>query len=108
MPALPGRKWRISPPSRSAVPVGVFQTCSRPLAAPVRLAEPVELERLAALDLTGAGIAAIVRSAALMAHAEGRDALTLRDILVATNKQFQREARLLPRELLGAYASLAG
>ena len=78
------------------------------LAAPVRLAEPVELERLAALDLTGAGIAAIVRSAALMAHAEGRDALTLRDILVATNKQFQREARLLPRELLGAYASLAG
>ena len=78
------------------------------LAEPVRLAEPLELERLAALDLTGAAVAAIVRSAALTAHAAGRDALTVADILGATNKQFRREARLLPRELLGPYAALAG
>jgi hypothetical protein len=78
------------------------------LAAPVALAEPLELERLAALDLTGAGIAAIVRSAALAAHADGRDALTAADVLVATSQQFRREARLLPRELLGPYAALVG
>jgi hypothetical protein len=78
------------------------------LADPVRLAEPLELERLATLDLTGAGIAAIVRSAALAAHADDRDALTAVDVLTATSKQFQREARLLPRELLGPYAALVG
>jgi hypothetical protein len=76
------------------------------LGPPVRLAEPLELEVLAALDLTGAGIAAIVRSAALAVHAGGRDALTPADVLTATRKQFQREARLLPRELLGRYADL--
>jgi hypothetical protein len=76
------------------------------LADPVQLAEPVELERLATLDLTGAGIAAIVRSAALTAHADDRDSLTAADLLTATSKQFQREARLLPRELLGPYAEM--
>jgi hypothetical protein len=78
------------------------------LAAPVQVAEDLELERLAALDLTGASIAAIVRSAALAAHADDRDALTAADVLTATGKQFQREARLLPRELLGPYAALVG
>ena len=77
------------------------------LAEPVRLAEPIDLDRLAGLDLTGAGIAAIVRSAALGAHAAGRGALTATDLITAASKQFQREARLLPRELLGPYASLA-
>jgi hypothetical protein len=76
------------------------------LGPPVRLAEPLELDVLAALDLTGAGIAAIVRGAALAVHADGRDALTPGDVLTATRKQFQREARLLPRELLGPYAGL--
>ena len=36
----------------------------------------------------------------------GADALTPRDVLPRPSKQFQREARLLPRELLGPYAAL--
>jgi SpoVK/Ycf46/Vps4 family AAA+-type ATPase len=76
------------------------------LADPVRVAEPLDLDRLATLDLTGAGIAAIVRGAALSAHADDRDALTAADVITATSKQFQREARLLPRELLGPYTAL--
>jgi hypothetical protein len=76
------------------------------LAPPVALGEELELDLLSALDLTGASIAAIVRSAALAVHAAGRDALTVADVLTATSKQFRREARLLPRELLGHYAGL--
>jgi hypothetical protein len=76
------------------------------LAPPVQLAEQIDLDLLAALDLTGASIAAIVRSAALAVHAAGCPTLTVRDVLTATNRQFQREARLLPRELLGRYAEL--
>jgi hypothetical protein len=78
------------------------------LAPPVRLTEPLELDVLATLDLTGAGIAAIVRGAALAVHAAGGDALAPADVLSATRRQFQREARLLPRELLGPYADLVG
>lgn len=74
------------------------------LAPPVKLAESLDAAVLAALDLTGAGIAAIVRSAALAAHAAGRRSLTAADIIIATGAQFQREARLLPREQLGSYA----
>jgi hypothetical protein len=76
------------------------------LGPPVQLDEEVDLDLLAALDLTGAGIAAIVRSAALAVHADGRGSLAVADVLTATSKQFQREARLLPRELLGPYAEL--
>jgi hypothetical protein len=80
------------------------------LGPPVELAEPVDLDLLAALDLTGASIAAIIRSAGLAA-ARGPDAggpapLTVADLIAATRKQYQREARLLPREQLGAYARL--
>jgi AAA+ superfamily predicted ATPase len=71
------------------------------LAEPVALAEPIDIARLAGLDLTGAGIAAIVRDAALAAHAHGRSALTSADILAAAGRQYRREARLLPRELAG-------
>jgi len=76
------------------------------LSPPVQTAEALDLDLLAALDLTGASIAAIVRSAALGVHADGRRSLTVPDVLTATSKQFQREARLLPRELLGPYAAL--
>ena len=76
------------------------------LAPPVRLAEPLDIGLLAALELTGAGIAAIVRSAALAVHGAGREALTASDLLQATVGQFRREARLLPHELLGDYADL--
>ncbi|MEA2371775.1 MAG: hypothetical protein QOH12_2169 [Solirubrobacteraceae bacterium] len=76
------------------------------LAPPVALEEELDLDLLAALDLTGASIAAIVRSAALAVHADGRGALTASDVVMATSRQFQREARLVPRELLGRYAEL--
>jgi hypothetical protein len=76
------------------------------LAPPVCLAEPIELDVLAALDLTGAGIAASVRGAALAIHGDGRDALAARDVLEAISTQFRREARLVPQELLGPYAEL--
>ena len=78
------------------------------LEPPVVLAEELDLDLLAALELTGASIAAIVRSAALTVHADGRDALAVTDVLTAIATQFRREAKLLPRELLGTYADLLG
>ena len=82
------------------------------LGPPVELAEPIDVGILAGLDLTGAGIAAIIRSAGLAAaggggYAPGRPApLTAADVVAAARRQFQREARLLPGEQLGAYARL--
>jgi hypothetical protein len=83
------------------------------LGPPVELAEPIDVDILAGLDLTGAGIAAIIRSAGLAAAENpasdtlGRPApLTPADIVAAARRQFQREARLLPREQLGVYARL--
>jgi ATPase family associated with various cellular activities (AAA) len=82
------------------------------LGPPVELAEPIDIDILAGLDLTGAGIAAVIRSAGLAAArpdpaALGRPApLTAADVVAAARRQFQREARLLPREQLGAYARL--
>jgi len=70
------------------------------LAPPVCTSAPVDADQLAVLDLTGAGIAAVVRGAALIAHAAGRDAIDHEDLLSAARRQFRREARLLPRELL--------
>jgi len=84
------------------------------LGPPVELAEPIDLDAFAALDLTGASIAAIIRSAGL-ASVQTRDgrpstagpvSLTAADLVAATRKQFQREARLLPREQFGVYARL--
>jgi SpoVK/Ycf46/Vps4 family AAA+-type ATPase len=75
------------------------------LGPPVELAEPIDLDALAALDLTGAGIAAILRSAGL-AMPNGTGPLTAIDLIAAVRKQFQREARLLPPETLGPYARL--
>lgn len=77
------------------------------LGPPVQLADPLDLDLLATLDLTGAGIAAVVRSAGLAAAgADGPAPLRVPDIVTAVRKQYQREARLLPAEQLGAYARL--
>ena len=78
------------------------------LAAPVELQEAADLDVLAELELTGAGIIAVVRSSALLAHADGRVALTVRDLVGGIVRQFQREARLLPRGALGPYTELLG
>jgi hypothetical protein len=76
------------------------------LSPPVVLDELVDLDVLTELDLTGAGIAAVVRSAALAAHHDGRSALRMADLVRAVSRQFQRESRLVPRELLGTYADV--
>ena len=73
---------------------------------PVRLAGNIDLDVLTRLDLTGAGIAAIVRTASLAAggDTEEQAALDMAGIVAAVRRQYQREARILPREQLGAYA----
>ena len=76
------------------------------LAPPVVVEGPIDIEVLAELDLTGAGIATVVRSAALLAHHEGRTSLRMSDLVLAVSRQFQREARLVPRELLGEHAEV--
>ncbi|MGO4362956.1 ATP-binding protein [Terrabacter sp. RAF57] len=74
------------------------------LGAPVVLDGEVDLDLLTSLDLTGAGVAAIVRSAALAAHHDHRRALTMADLVRAVARLFQREARLVPRDLVATYA----
>jgi hypothetical protein len=76
------------------------------LGPPVRLGANVDLDVLTRLELTGAGIAAIVRGASLSAGGDTEDqaALDMADIVAAVRRQYQREARILPREQLGAYA----
>ncbi len=83
------------------------------LGPPVELAEPVDLDVLAELDLTGAGIAGVIRSAGLSVGADdggnatGRPApLTVDRLVSAVRRQFQREARLLTPDQLGPYARL--
>ena len=78
------------------------------LAPPVVVEGAVDIEVLSELDLTGAGISSVVRSAALLAHHEGRSALRMSDLVVAVSRQFQREGRLVPRELLGEHAEALG
>jgi hypothetical protein len=74
------------------------------LGPPVVVSGEVDLDLLTSLDLTGAGVAAIVRSAALAAHHDRRRSLTMRDLVRAVARHFQREARLVPRDLVAAYA----
>lgn len=69
------------------------------LGPPITLAGPVDLAPLAALELTGAAIAAVVRSAALAAYAAGRRELGYSDLAIAIRAQFQREGRLSPADL---------
>lgn len=71
------------------------------LARPVVVDAGVDTNALAALELTGSGIASVVRGAALSAHADDRDTVTLDDLVVAVGQQYQREARLVPGDILG-------
>jgi hypothetical protein len=75
------------------------------LGPPVRLDGSVDLAVLESLELTGAGIAAVVRSAALAVHHDGREVLTMTDLVGAVARQFQRESRLVPPGLLVPDAS---
>jgi hypothetical protein len=75
-----------------------------PKAAPV---DPgVDLEALARLDMTGAGIVTSARTAALLAADAGSATITMADMVRATARQFRREARLLTPSELGPHGSL--
>ena len=70
------------------------------------LEEGVDLDLLARLDLTGAGITGAARTAALLAAADGRETIGKSHILRAIARQYQLEARVLIPAELGAYAPL--
>ncbi|HZX38092.1 MAG TPA: ATP-binding protein, partial [Streptomyces sp.] len=70
------------------------------------LAADVDLDVLARLDMTGAGITAAARTAALAA-ADGNSAtIGMRHVVRGVARQFQREARLLRPAELGPHAHL--
>ncbi|MFE2216592.1 ATP-binding protein [Streptomyces canus] len=71
----------------------------------VPLAQDVDLDRLAALDMTGASIMAAARSAALLTAGAGLSAIGMAQVAAGVSRQFQREARLLHPEDLGLAAA---
>jgi len=75
-----------------------------PPAAP--LAADVDLEALAALELTGAGIVATARTAALLAADADSDVITMRHVVHGLCRQYHHEARVLRPAELGRYAAL--
>jgi hypothetical protein len=68
------------------------------------LDEGVDLDLLARLDLTGAGITGAARTAALLAAADGCGAIGRSHIVRAIARQYQSEARVLMPAELGVYA----
>jgi len=56
----------------------------------------LDLDELARLDLTGAGIAATARNAALLAAEEDAAEIETRHVAMAAARQFRREGRVLP------------
>ncbi|GAA2365588.1 ATP-binding protein [Streptomyces cuspidosporus] len=72
------------------------------------LAPDVDLDALARLDMTGAGITAAARTAALAAADAGSTVIGMRHVVRGVARQFQREARLLRPTELGPYADLLG
>jgi ATPase family protein associated with various cellular activities (AAA)/winged helix domain-containing protein len=74
-----------------------------PASAPVDAA--IDLASLAKLDLTGAGIVAAARTAALHAAQTGAARIGAVDLVFGVARQFQREARLLTGTDLGPYAA---
>lgn len=75
-----------------------------PASAPLEAG--LDLDLLARLDLTGAGITSAARTAALMAAADGTGTITIRHVAKALVRQYQREARVLMPAELGPYAAL--
>jgi SpoVK/Ycf46/Vps4 family AAA+-type ATPase len=71
------------------------------------LEESADLDALARLDLTGAGIVSAARTAALLAASEKRDVITKAHLARAIARQYHREARVLMPAELGPYAQLA-
>jgi hypothetical protein len=70
------------------------------------LATTVDLDTLSRLDMTGAGITAAARTAALTAADAGTPEISMRHVVRGVSRQFQREARLFRPSELGRYAEL--
>ncbi|MGW7253699.1 ATP-binding protein [Streptomyces sp. NPDC054834] len=70
------------------------------------LAPDVDLDVLARLDMTGAGITAAARTAALAAADSDSPTIGMRHVVRGAARQFQREARLLRPAELGPHAHL--
>jgi hypothetical protein len=70
------------------------------------LASDVDVEVLSRLDMTGAGIIAAARTAALTAADTNSDEIGMRHVVRGISRQFQREARLFRPSELGRYAEL--
>jgi hypothetical protein len=75
-----------------------------PSEAPLK--DDVDLEALADLDLTGAGIVASARTAALLAADTGVDTITMAHVVRGVSRQYQREARVLRPSDLGCHSYL--
>jgi len=75
-----------------------------PKSAPV--AKDVDLDVLARLSMTGAGIVSSARSAALLAADAGCVSISMAHVVRATARQFRREARVLTAHELGPYGAL--
>ncbi|MGB3441548.1 MAG: ATP-binding protein [Actinophytocola sp.] len=70
------------------------------------LSADIDLEALCRLDMTGAGITAAARAAALTAADTESPAIGMRHVVKGISRQFQREARLFRPSELGPYAEL--
>lgn len=69
---------------------------------PARLRGPdVDLDRLAELDLTGAGIRSVVLDAASVVAGDGRVTLESADLLASARAEFERAGRGVPVALFG-------
>jgi len=75
------------------------------------LSDELDLAALSTLDMTGASIASTARTAALLA-ADGESTRTarieMRHLVLALDRQFKQEGRILRPAELGAHASLLG
>ena len=76
-----------------------------PSKAPI--ASDVDLDAIAALEMTGASIRDAARTAALLAADAGAKVITMTHVIKGIRRQYNREARLLRPEDLGRHASLA-
>jgi ATPase family associated with various cellular activities (AAA)/Winged helix domain, variant len=72
------------------------------------LAADADLSAIAQLDMTGASISGAARTAALLAADAGTHVITTAHVVWGIQRQYDREARLLRPEELGAYADMIG
>ena len=70
------------------------------------LDDDLDLDALAELDLTGAGIVASARTAALLASESGASTISMAHAVLGVSRQYQREARVLRPGDLGCHAAL--